>query len=64
MLVVVLLVTAAVVTVATWSSGRAAVAARCCSVFVSFFVEVVFFAFWNLNEQREVIKFYKNKIFL
>lgn len=51
MLVAVLVAAAAVVV--TWSGGRAAVAAWCrCSVFVSFFVEVVFFAFWNLNEMN------------
>jgi len=55
--VLVVLVTAAVVA-ATWSSGRAGVAAWCCSVLLSFFVEVVIFTFWNLNEHREVIKIY------
>lgn len=55
MLVAVLVAAAAVVV--TWSGGRAAVAAWCrCSVFVSFFVEVVFFAFWNGSEMKGRVK--------
>jgi hypothetical protein len=43
-LVVVVAVGTAVVLV-VWCGGRTTVAAWCCSVFVSFFLEVVFFTF-------------------